>query len=54
MLVKIVIIQRIHYMKGQYSAVKNNSEHFSLYCGTGLTYSPQANTIESVINVIKN
>ena len=44
-------LTEIHYMKGQYSVVKNNCEHFSLYCCTGLRYSPQANTIESVMNV---
>ena len=44
-------LTEIHYMKGQYSILKNNCEHFALYCCTGLRYSPQVNRIESVINV---
>ena len=39
-------------MKGQYSVLKNNCEHFSLYCCTGLRYSPQANTIENVLSAV--
>merc|ERR1712187_979965 len=44
-------LTEIHYMKGQYDVYRNNCEHFALYCCSGLTYSPQANTIENIVDV---
>jgi len=43
-------LTEIHYMKGQYSVYRNNCEHFALFCCSGLRYSPQANTIENIVN----
>eukprot|EP00485_Elphidium_margaritaceum_P005154 CAMPEP_0202697332 /NCGR_PEP_ID=MMETSP1385-20130828/10659_1 /ASSEMBLY_ACC=CAM_ASM_000861 /TAXON_ID=933848 /ORGANISM="Elphidium margaritaceum" /LENGTH=661 /DNA_ID=CAMNT_0049353767 /DNA_START=16 /DNA_END=2001 /DNA_ORIENTATION=- len=42
-------LTEIHYMKGKYSVLKNNCEHFALYCCTGLRYSPQANRLNNIV-----